>query len=167
LNVVELLTQARADLFDQVLSLKEKNGTEIGKYTKIIFTLMKYIIFGKTKKLENKVKETELNKLKLISDMTYERNEISKLLILQKNFDKLKELKNESKIKRMQTEFDEMSNKLKKAAVDGALILEQKQSLILQQKQAIKKQLAKLDADYTVLNLKLEKEVYVIIIINF
>ena len=59
----------------------------------------------------------------------------------------------------MTTEFNEFSNKLKKASVDGALIMEQKQSLILQQKQAIKKQLAKLDADYNVLTLKLEKEV--------
>jgi hypothetical protein len=32
LNVVELLTQARAEIFDQVLSLKEKTGTEIRKY---------------------------------------------------------------------------------------------------------------------------------------
>jgi len=31
LNVVELLTQARAEIFDQVLSLKEKTGTEIRK----------------------------------------------------------------------------------------------------------------------------------------
>jgi hypothetical protein len=91
--------------------------------------------------------------------MTNERHEMSKLLILQKAFDKLKELKNESKMKRMTTEFNELSNKLKKASVDGALILEQKQTLILQQKQAIKKQLAKLDADYNVLTLRLEKEV--------
>ena len=32
LNVVELLTQTRAEIFDQVLSLKEKTGTEIRKY---------------------------------------------------------------------------------------------------------------------------------------
>ncbi len=36
LNVVELLTQARAEIFDQVLSLKEKTGTEIRKLKNFI-----------------------------------------------------------------------------------------------------------------------------------
>ncbi len=92
--------------------------------------------------------------------MTADRAQLANLLIIQKCFAKLKQFKNASSFNKKISELTEISNLTKKRTVDISLILEQKQTLIVQQKQAIKKQLAKLDAEYTLLKLKLDKEVF-------
>ena len=91
--------------------------------------------------------------------MANDRAKLSNLLVMQKCFAKLKQFKNANSFNKKISELTEQSNNVKKKAVDISLVLEQKQMLIMQQKQAIKKQLAKLDAEYTVLKLKLDKEV--------
>lgn len=91
--------------------------------------------------------------------MATDRNELANLLILQKSFTKLKLYKTTLTFKKQINELTEATNKIKKKSVDTTLGLEQQCQLIVQQKHAIKKQLAKLDGEYTVLKLKLEKEV--------
>lgn len=57
------------------------------------------------------------------------------------------------------TEITENSNKIKRKEIDSTLLSEQKHLLIHQQKIALKKQLAKLDAEFNTLKAKFEKEV--------
>lgn len=81
-------------------------------------------------------------------------------LIEQKNFYEREININLSEFNKKLSEITEISNIIKRKEIDNSLLADQKQSLIYQQKSALKKQLAKLDAEYSNLKAKLEKEVF-------
>lgn len=95
----------------------------------------------------------------MVEDLQKERKKLNLLLIKQKNFSKIKLFKISSDFNKKITEITEDSNKIKKKEVNNTLVYEQRQLLIHQQKVSLKKQLAKLDAEYNKLKLSLEKEV--------
>ena len=95
----------------------------------------------------------------MVEDLQKERKKLNLLLIKQKNFSKIKLFKISSDFNKKITEITENSNKIKKKEVNNTLVYEQRQLLIHQQKVSLKKQLAKLDAEYNKLKLSLEKEV--------
>ena len=113
------------------------------------------------------MKESQQNQINLVEEMSIERSELAKLIILQKNFCKLKMFRSTCRFNKRVNQLTEVSNRVKKQSVDTTLALEQKQMLIVQQKHALKKQLAKLDAEYAGLKLKLDKEVHLKTILTF
>ena len=108
---------------------------------------------------EDLAKEKEIKQYTMVEDLQKERKKLNLLLIKQKNFSKIKLFKISSDFNKKITEITENSNKIKKKEVNNTLVYEQRQLLIHQQKVSLKKQLAKLDAEYNKLKLSLEKEV--------
>ena len=104
-------------------------------------------------------RDAQLNQFKLISDLQKENLELKIVFIKQKNFDKFKMQRDTTVFNKKLFEVTTMSDKIKRNAVDTSLINEQKLILVNQQKQAFKRQLAKMDLEFNNLRLKFEKEV--------
>lgn len=95
----------------------------------------------------------------LMAKLQSERNKLAILLIKQKTMAKVQLHANLSNFGKQLGKITESSNDIKRKEINHALLSEQKILLLTQQKSALKKQLAKLDAEFNNLKVKLDKEV--------
>lgn len=94
----------------------------------------------------------------MIRELQNDRHELSLILIAQKTFNKLKENANLNTFNKKLGEITENSDKIKQQEIDNKLQSELKQTILSQQKLALKRQLFKLDFEFANLRQKLEKE---------
>lgn len=135
--MVKLLIQSRQDAFTKIVSLKSK------------FDLP----------MNSLANESSQNNEKLLAEVQKTKHELANLLIKQKVFFQLRLNHVQSRMERRLGQVTDTSNLLKKREVSNRVANELKNILIVQQKMAIKKQLAKLDAEYNALKAELDKEV--------
>lgn len=102
--------------------------------------------------------ESQQKQTELIRELQDERHELALILIAQKSFNKLKENATQSKFNKKLGEITENSDKIKQQEIDHKLVADQKQTILNQQKLALKRQLFKMDIEFANLRQKLEKE---------
>ena len=105
------------------------------------------------------MKEQTIRKEILIRSLQDERNQLAKLLIMQKNYSKIKQHQLISDLSKQISDITSQSNKYGRQIADWKMANDQTATLNKQQKQAFKNQLAKLDIDLNKLKSKLDKEV--------
>lgn len=98
-------------------------------------------------------KQTEL-----IRELQNDRHELALILIAQKTLNKLKENASLNTFNKKLGEITENSDKIKQQEIDNKLQSDLKQTILNQQKLALKRQLYKMDIQYANLKQKLEKE---------
>ncbi|CAF1113559.1 unnamed protein product, partial [Brachionus calyciflorus] len=135
-DVNDLLAEAKKLAYEEIQKLKDKQA----KNCEVFFAAMNQ-------------KQAEL-----IHDLEKERHELNIMLITRGTLNKLKMNANLNTFNKKLSEVTEISNVIKRREIDNSLLAVQKQTLISQQKQALKRQLNKLDIDFNSLKLKLEKE---------
>ena len=109
-------------------------------------------------KVDELVKETQLNQQNMIYQLQEERDELYQVIIKQKSFAKLSTYQRSKKYTKKINGITEETDLVKKKSVNNALHSEEKQILIKQQNIALRKQLATLDVEFSNLKNKLDKE---------
>ncbi|RMZ93268.1 coiled-coil domain-containing protein, partial [Brachionus plicatilis] len=102
--------------------------------------------------------ESQQKQSQLIRELQNECHELALLLIAQKTFNKLKENASMSTFNKKLGEITENSDQIKQQEIDNKLLSDQKQTILNQQKLALKRQLYKMDIEFASLRQKLEKE---------
>lgn len=113
------------------------------------------------------VQSSKLNQENLIKELQKDNHHLSDLIIRQKAYSKLNVNRIQSSYSRKLSQITDNSNSLKKREVENKLTNELKNIMILQQKMALKRQLATLDVEYNALKAKLDKEVEIVNLLKF
>lgn len=109
--------------------------------------------------MDEEEKAAKSEQIKLLSLLQTSNEELKNLLIKQKVFNYMSLNKVESRMRKELDRVTKTKDDYQKSQVSNRVSSELKNSLILQQKAALKRQLANLDTEYNSLKIELDKEV--------
>lgn len=143
-DVLELLVNSRRKAFTEIMDLRSK------------FHLS----------MDEEEKTAKSEQIKLLSLLQTSNEELKNLLIKQKVFNYMSLNKVESRMRKDLDRVTKTKDDYQKSQVSNRVSSELKNTLILQQKAALKRQLANLDTEYNSLKIELDKEVKNRILLN-
>lgn len=109
--------------------------------------------------MEDEEKAAKAKQIELLDTLQMTNNELTNAIIKQKIFFRMNLNRVHSRMLRSLNEVTNASNALQRREVANRVSNELKNILIVQQKTALKRQLARLDAQYNALKAELDKEV--------